>query len=98
MNNTTDELLLVASRTFLGLINIKNEFFASIPSKGFLVISGVTVLEGPLYAVGGHDGWSYLSTVERWDADLRQWSYVAPMAFARSTAGIAILNNKYDLS
>lgn len=26
---------------------------------------GVAVLEGPLYAVGGHDGWSYLNTVER---------------------------------
>ncbi|KAG7270438.1 hypothetical protein CRUP_022382, partial [Coryphaenoides rupestris] len=25
----------------------------------------VAVLEGPMYAVGGHDGWSYLSTVER---------------------------------
>lgn len=26
---------------------------------------GVAILEGPLYAVGGHDGWSYLNTVER---------------------------------
>ena len=26
---------------------------------------GVAVLCGPLYAVGGHDGWSYLNTVER---------------------------------
>ena len=26
---------------------------------------GVCVLGGPLYAVGGHDGWSYLNTVER---------------------------------
>lgn len=26
---------------------------------------GVAVLGGPLYAVGGHDGWSYLNTVER---------------------------------
>jgi len=27
---------------------------------------GVAVLSGPIYAVGGHDGWSYLSTVERY--------------------------------
>lgn len=27
---------------------------------------GVAILEGPLYAVGGHDGWSYLNTVERY--------------------------------
>lgn len=26
---------------------------------------GVAVLSGPIYAVGGHDGWSYLSSVER---------------------------------
>lgn len=26
---------------------------------------GVAILEGPLYAIGGHDGWSYLNTVER---------------------------------
>lgn len=30
-----------------------------------LRVAGVAVLEGPMYAVGGHDGWSYLSTVER---------------------------------
>ena len=32
-----------------------------------VVVAGVAVLEGPMYAVGGHDGWSYLSTVERCD-------------------------------
>lgn len=26
---------------------------------------GVAVMEGPLYAVGGYDGWSYLNSVER---------------------------------
>lgn len=31
---------------------------------------GVAVLNGPLYAVGGHDGWSCLSTVERYDYTL----------------------------
>lgn len=28
---------------------------------------GVAVLNGPIYAVGGHDGWSYLNTVERYN-------------------------------
>lgn len=27
---------------------------------------GVAVLGGTLYAVGGHDGWSYLNSVERY--------------------------------
>ena len=48
-----------------------------------------------MYAIGGHDGWSYLNTVERWDPQARQWSYVAPMSTARSTVGVAVLGNKY---
>ena len=57
-------------------------------------VVGVGVLEGPMYAVGGHDGWSYLNTVERWDPQARQWSYVAPMSTPRSTVGVAVLGNK----
>jgi hypothetical protein len=57
-------------------------------------LAGVGVLEGPLYAVGGHDGWSYLNTVERWDPQARQWSYVAPMSTQRSSVGVAVLNSK----
>lgn len=56
---------------------------------------GVAVLEGPMYAVGGHDGWSYLNTVERWDPQARQWNFVASMSTPRSTVGVAILNGKY---
>lgn len=66
----------------------KQLFFIS----GFL---GVAVLEGPMYAVGGHDGWSYLNTVERWDPQARQWNFVASMSTPRSTVGVAILNGKY---
>jgi len=58
------------------------------------VFAGVGVLEGPMYAVGGHDGWSYLTTVERWDPQTKMWSYVAPMSTARSTVGVAVLGNK----
>lgn len=61
----------------------------------FLFCVGVGVLEGPMYAVGGHDGWSYLNTVERWDPQARQWSYVAPMSTQRSTVGVCVLNNRF---
>lgn len=47
-----------------------------------------------MYAVGGHDGWSYLNTVERWDPEGRQWNYVASMSIPRSTVAVAALNNK----
>lgn len=56
--------------------------------------SGVAVLEGPMYAIGGHDGWSYLSSVERWDPQTRQWSFVASMGTPRSTVGVAVLASK----
>ncbi|XP_076992736.1 kelch-like protein 5 isoform X3 [Tamandua tetradactyla] len=55
---------------------------------------GVAVLEGPMYAVGGHDGWSYLNTVERWDPQARQWNFVATMSTPRSTVGVAVLGGK----
>ncbi|XP_018650220.1 kelch-like protein [Schistosoma mansoni] len=52
---------------------------------------GVAVLEGVVYAVGGHDGWSYLNTVERWNGKAKAWSPVTPMAVQRSTVGVAVL-------
>lgn len=62
----------------------------SLPLKS----AGVAVLSGPMYAVGGHDGWSYLNTVERWDPQARAWNYVAPMSVSRSTVGVAVLFDK----
>lgn len=58
------------------------------------LLVGVAVLEGPMYAVGGHDGWSYLNTVERWDPQARQWNFVATMSTPRSTVGVAVLSGK----
>lgn len=52
------------------------------------------MVEGPMYAVGGHDGWSYLASVERYDPHSKQWSYVAPMSTPRSTVGVAVLDRK----
>lgn len=55
---------------------------------------GVVLLEGPLYAIGGNDGWSFLNTVERWDSQVRSWNYVAPMNTPRSTHGVSVINKK----
>ena len=38
---------------------------ASVPMCSYRHGVGVGVMCGPMYAVGGHDGWSYLSSVER---------------------------------
>lgn len=66
--------------------------------KNFIRNSGIAELGGALYAAGGHDGWSFLNSVERWDPSTRQWSYVAPMTIPRSTLGVAVLNDKYAAS
>lgn len=41
----------------------------------------------------GHDGWSFLNSVERFDLESKSWNYVASMASARSTHGIVNLKN-----
>ncbi|CAL1575778.1 unnamed protein product [Knipowitschia caucasica] len=50
---------------------------------------GVAVLDGCIYAVGGSQGFSHHSTVERWDPETNCWSYVSPMSVARLAAGVA---------
>ena len=44
-----------------------------------------------LYAVGGIDGPSYLSTVEIFDPKNNSWEEVVPMETCRAAAGVAIL-------
>ena len=56
---------------------------------------GVGCIGGPLYAIGGHDGWSFLNTVERFDPETCVWSYVASMANARCTLGVGVLENRF---
>lgn len=39
---------------------------------------GVAVLHDLLYAVGGHDGQSYLNSIERYDPQTNQWYVLTP--------------------
>ena len=59
-----------------------------------ITVTGAAVLGGPLYAVGGHDGWSYLSSVERYDPETEVWTHVASMSSPRSTLGVAVVDNR----
>lgn len=54
----------------------------------------MAVLEGVIYAIGGHDGWSYLSTAERYDPTTKTWTYIGEMSQARNTVGVAVLNGR----
>lgn len=54
---------------------------------------GVGVLGNFLYAIGGHDGSSYLNSVERYDPKTNQWtSNVAPTPTCRTSIGVGVLN------
>lgn len=55
---------------------------------------GVAVLNSMLYAIGGHDGTSYLNTVERYDAQLNTWhNDIAPTSSCRTSVGVAVLDS-----
>jgi len=46
-----------------------------------------------IYAVGGFDDSSQLSSVERYDVGSDQWTMVAPMNCPRSALTVSIINN-----
>lgn len=48
---------------------------------------GVGVLDGVLYAVGGHDGLNCLSSVEAYSPTTGVWTTIADMNFTRLRAG-----------
>ena len=56
---------------------------------------GIAVLDNFIYAVGGHDGASYLNSIERYDHMTDYWaSNIAPTSVCRTSVGVAVLNGK----
>lgn len=49
--------------------------------------AGVGVLDGVLYAVGGHDGPLVRKSVEAFNPETNQWTPVSDMALCRRNAG-----------
>ncbi|CAH2107585.1 unnamed protein product [Euphydryas editha] len=47
-----------------------------------------------IYVVGGYDGTSQLSSVERYDTERDAWEEVAPVRAARSALSLAVLDRK----
>jgi hypothetical protein len=62
-------------------------FEISLPDKQFSCL-GVGVLDGTLYAVGGHDGPLVRKSVESYNPDTKSWIPVADMALCRRNAGM----------
>ncbi|CAF4909084.1 unnamed protein product, partial [Rotaria sp. Silwood2] len=51
------------------------------------------IINNLLYAIGGHDGVSYLNSVERFDPQTNQWSNdIAPTSSCRTSVGVAVLD------
>lgn len=53
--------------------------------------AGVGVLDGILYAVGGHDGPLVRKSVEAFNPETNQWTPVSDMALCRRNAGKRLL-------
>jgi len=47
-------------------------------------LAAVALPDG-IYAIGGYDGRQYLSTVEKFDLQKQQWTYIKSMNTARCT-------------
>jgi N-acetylneuraminic acid mutarotase len=54
---------------------------------------GVAVVDGKIYAIGGHNG-SHLSTNEMYDPLTDTWTTKTPMPTVRSSFGIAVVQDK----
>lgn len=58
--------------------------------------AGVGVLDGILYAVGGHDGPLVRKSVEAFNPETNQWTPVSDMALCRRNAGKLLLLDMFD--
>ena len=58
-------------------------------------LSGVAVVRGKIYAVGGLDHlWAPLNTAERYDPQNNQWLAIPSMSTCRWSLGVAVLDDK----
>lgn len=55
--------------------------------------AGVGVLDGVLYAIGGHNGFGTLKSVEAYSPSTGVWITIADMHFCRANAGKYSFNN-----
>uniref|UniRef100_A0A8D1XC66 BTB domain-containing protein n=1 Tax=Sus scrofa TaxID=9823 RepID=A0A8D1XC66_PIG len=85
-----DVILIVGNRKIPAhrlVLSSVSDYFAAMFTSDVL-------LEGPIYAVGGHDGWSYLNTVERYDPKTDTWTMVAPLSMPRDAVGVCLLGDR----
>ncbi len=64
------------------------------PTSSCRTSVGVAVLEDTIYAVGGQDGVSCLSFVEKYDVGSNRWQRVASMSTKRLGVAVCVLEGK----
>lgn len=55
---------------------------------------GVAVLNGMIYAVGGFDGATGLSSAESYDPKANTWTLIESMSTRRSSVGVGVVNSQ----
>ena len=58
---------------------------------------GVGVVNGCLYALGGHDGVSYRNKVEFFEPQVGEWTTVGQMGMCKAVAGVAVMKEHWHL-
>jgi len=58
-----------------------------------MMLTGVCSLDQFIYAVGGYDGNSQLSSVERYDVGADQWTTVTSINCPRSALSVSVVDN-----
>ncbi|XP_071489401.1 kelch-like protein 12 [Diadema antillarum] len=86
----TGHSLSHVERLNLGNGRVTIEASMNTPRSGV----GVAALDGKLYAIGGYDGGTYLSTVEMFDPSTRMWHRVGSMQQVRRYHSVAILDRQ----
>lgn len=59
--------------------------------KDYFLFTGMAMLDGHVYAIGGWDGSSRLDSVERYNPVLNTWSFIPPMKIALTSPAVVAL-------
>ncbi|XP_029347547.1 ring canal kelch homolog isoform X3 [Acyrthosiphon pisum] len=86
-----------SSSKSVSILDVSSQTPSWVPMADMIVKRqrmGVGVLDDCIYAVGGKDGDSVLSSVEVFDVSTQQWRMVSRMTIKRYKFGVGVLNNR----
>eukprot|EP00102_Acyrthosiphon_pisum_P027562 XP_016664772.1 PREDICTED: kelch-like protein 2 [Acyrthosiphon pisum] len=87
----------ISSSKSVCMLDVSSQSPSWVPMADMIVkrnLLGVGVLDDCIYAIGGEDGDSVLSSVEVFDVSTQKWRMVSSMTIERSSFGVGVLNNR----